>query len=134
MTVRSYHVTYAFQSESKLYNCLNVKEFLAQNRREIWSLTDCNGTRTHNHLVHEKLGEVQISLHKIVHVDWLRFFALHNKTDDERKGNAGGNGTAVEASWRTAKTYMQMTEEGRQLAKHLKALDSLATEDAVQTV
>ena len=32
--------------------------------------------------------------------------------DDERKGNAGGNGTAAEAK----------TEEGRQLAKHLKAL------------
>ena len=27
-TVCSYHVTYAFQSESTLYSCLNVKEFL----------------------------------------------------------------------------------------------------------
>ena len=31
----SYHVTHAFQSESKLYSCLNVKELLAQNRRDI---------------------------------------------------------------------------------------------------
>ena len=35
-----YHVTYVFQSESTLYSCLNVKEVLARNRREIWSLSD----------------------------------------------------------------------------------------------
>ena len=35
MSVRSYHVTYAFQSESTLYSCLNVKELLPRNRREI---------------------------------------------------------------------------------------------------
>ena len=34
----------------------------------------------------EELGEVQISLHKIVHVDWLRFCALRNKMDNERMG------------------------------------------------
>ena len=34
-TVCTYHVPYAFQSESTLYNCLNVKELLARNRREI---------------------------------------------------------------------------------------------------
>ena len=36
----SYHVTCAFQSESTLYICLNVKECLARNRRDIWSLSD----------------------------------------------------------------------------------------------
>ena len=35
MTVFSCHVTYAFQSESTLYSCLNVKELLARSRREI---------------------------------------------------------------------------------------------------
>ena len=51
-TVFSYHVTYAFQSESMFYSCLNVKElFLPRNRRNILSLSDCNGTQTHNHLV-----------------------------------------------------------------------------------
>ena len=35
LTVCSCHVTYAFQSESTLYTCLNVKELLAQSRREI---------------------------------------------------------------------------------------------------
>ena len=30
MTVCSYHVTYAFQSESTLYSLLNVKELLAR--------------------------------------------------------------------------------------------------------
>ena len=54
MTVRSYHVTYVFQSESTLYICLNVKELLVRSRREIWSLSDCNWTRTHNHLVHKR--------------------------------------------------------------------------------
>ena len=48
LTISSYHVTYAFQSESTLYSCLNVKELLAQNRREISSLSDYNGARTHN--------------------------------------------------------------------------------------
>ena len=30
---------------------LNVKELLARNMRDIWSLSDCHGTSTHNHLV-----------------------------------------------------------------------------------
>ena len=52
--VCSYHVTYAFQSESTLYSCLNVKELLARSRREIWNLIDCNWTRTHNYSVHKR--------------------------------------------------------------------------------
>ena len=51
VTVCSYHVMYAFQSESTLCSYLNVKEPLGQSRREIWRLSDCNWTRTHNHLV-----------------------------------------------------------------------------------
>ena len=35
ITLCSYHVTYAFQIEPTLYSCLNVKELLAQNRRNI---------------------------------------------------------------------------------------------------
>ena len=53
--VFSYHVTYAFQSEFALYSCLNVKKLLARNRRDIWSLSDCNGSRTHNHLVRKRI-------------------------------------------------------------------------------
>ena len=52
--VCSCHVTYAFQGESTLYSSLNVKKLLARSRREIWSLIDCNWTRTHNHLVHKR--------------------------------------------------------------------------------
>ena len=33
---------------------LNVKELLVRNRHEIWSLSNCNWTRTHNHLVHKR--------------------------------------------------------------------------------
>ena len=50
LTVCSYHFTYTFHSESTLYSCLNVKELLARNRRNIGSLSDCNGTLIHNHL------------------------------------------------------------------------------------
>ena len=45
MIVYSYHVTYLFHCESTLHSCLNVKEILAQSRRHIWRLSDCNGTR-----------------------------------------------------------------------------------------
>ena len=35
VTVYCYHVKYAFQSQCILYSCLNVKEFLARDRRKI---------------------------------------------------------------------------------------------------
>ena len=53
MTICSCHVTHAFQSESTLYSYLNVKELYARSTHEIWSLSDCSWTRTHNHLVHK---------------------------------------------------------------------------------
>ena len=40
--------------------------------------------------------------------------------DDERKGNAGGNSCG--------------SEEGKQLARHVEALESLASEDTIQTL
>ena len=52
--VSSNHVTYAFESESTLCSSQNVNKLLARNRRDIWSLRDCNGTQTHNHLVHKR--------------------------------------------------------------------------------
>ena len=55
LTVCSCHGTYAFQSQSTLYSCLNVTEILVQRRCEIWSLSDCNPTQTHNHLVHKRI-------------------------------------------------------------------------------
>ena len=54
LTLCYYHGPYAFQSKSKLYICLDVKELLARNRRDILSLSDCNRTRTHNHLVRKR--------------------------------------------------------------------------------
>ena len=56
LTVCSCHVIYGhgFQSESKVYICLNVKELFAQNMREIGTLSDCNWTGTHNNLVHKQ--------------------------------------------------------------------------------
>ena len=79
LTVRFCHVTYAFQSESRLYSCLNVKELLARIRRKIWSLSDWNWTRTHNHLVHKwtlnhlaKLASVRLWTKWL----WVRFQSL----------------------------------------------------------
>ena len=54
LTVCYYHVTYAFQNESTLYSCLNVKKFIARNRRDIWSLSDSSWIRTYNHLVRKQ--------------------------------------------------------------------------------
>ena len=42
---------YAIQSEFKLYSCLSIKELLAQNRRQIWSLSNCNWNLTQNLLI-----------------------------------------------------------------------------------
>ena len=54
LIVCTYHVTYAFQNESALYGCGKIKQLLAQNKRLIWSLSDCNATRIHNHLVRKR--------------------------------------------------------------------------------
>ena len=66
LAVCSCHVTYAFHSESTVYICLNFKELLARSRRKIWSLSDCNWTRTHNHLVHKRTLNHLVKL-----VKWL---------------------------------------------------------------
>ena len=63
-----YHVTYEFESESTLYSCLNVKELLARSRRHIWTLSECNGTRTHNHLLRKRTLNHSPKL-----VKWLSF-------------------------------------------------------------
>ena len=68
-TVCSCHVTHAFQSESTLYSCLNVKELLSRNKCDIWSLSDCNGTGTHNHLVRKRTLNYLAELAKLV--KWL---------------------------------------------------------------
>ena len=49
--------------------------------------------------------------------------------DGKRKGNASGNRNSC--GWWKQK---QKDEEGRQLAKHLEALDTLASEDSIQSV
>ena len=71
LTVCSYHVKYTFQSESTLYSCLNVKDLLARSRREIWSSSDCNWTRTHNHLVHKGTLNNLAKLAAIILAKWL---------------------------------------------------------------
>ena len=41
----------AFQSDTTVYSCLNVKETLLWSRPKIWSLSDCNWTLALNYLV-----------------------------------------------------------------------------------
>ena len=55
---------YAFHCEFALYSCLNVKELLAGKRRHIWSLSDCNGSWTHNRLVHKQTLKHLVKLAK----------------------------------------------------------------------
>ena len=51
LTVCSYHVTYAFQSESTLYSCLNVKELLAWSRQLfVYELSGCGFKSCCSHL------------------------------------------------------------------------------------
>ena len=57
----------AFHSESRLYTCLTVKELLAQKRHDIWSLSDSNGIRTHNHLVRKRTLNHLAKLAKFVY-------------------------------------------------------------------
>ena len=49
-----YHVMYAFQNESTIYSCLNVKELLVWNRHDIWSVSDSNEMWTYNHLIRKQ--------------------------------------------------------------------------------
>ena len=68
LTVSSCQVTYTFQSESTLHNFLNVKKLLLGSMRKIWSLSDCNWTRTQNHLV------CQRTLNHLAKVaEWLNY-------------------------------------------------------------
>ena len=46
-----YLVTHELQSQSTRYICLNIKEAFSRKRSDILNLSDCNGTRTHTHLV-----------------------------------------------------------------------------------
>ena len=45
---------YLFENEFTLCSCLNAKELLAWNRRDIGSLSDCNGIGAHDHLVRKQ--------------------------------------------------------------------------------
>ena len=75
LTLYYYHVTYVFQSESTL-NCLNVKELLARNRHNIWSLNYSNESWSLNHLVCERklthLANLVKWLSDRLRTKWLR--------------------------------------------------------------
>ena len=70
------HVTYAFQSESTLYSCLNVKELLAQSRHEIWRWSDCNWKRTQNHLVLKRVLSFRWVMHLLLQIQNIQLLIL----------------------------------------------------------
>ena len=76
LTVSYYHLTYEFQSESTLYNCLNVKKLLAFNRHDI-CLSGSNGIQTHNQLVHKQTLNVQLNWPNDWAVLWVLFCTVH---------------------------------------------------------
>ena len=71
LTVFSYHVTYAFQSDFIFNTCLNMKETLARSRCEIWSWVDCLPTWTCNHLVDNRTLMLLAQVAR-----WLSFFVV----------------------------------------------------------
>ena len=73
------HVTYAFQSESILYSCLNVKELLARKMRDIWNLGEWNGTRTRNHLVRKRVINWAFTLKRVR--DMIRTYTQLHRAD-----------------------------------------------------
>ena len=79
LTVSSYRVTYAFQTESRIYICLNVKELLAPNRRDIWNLTHCNEIRTHSQLVRKRTLNHLVKL--IKWLSWVVSTCLYGAFD-----------------------------------------------------
>ena len=79
LTVCYCHVMYAFQSESTLYSCLNVKERLAWSRREICILSDCNWTPTHNHLVRKQTHDKNI--YDVTGRDMIRTYSQIHHTN-----------------------------------------------------
>ena len=79
LTVGSCHVKYALQSESTLSSCLNVKEILARKIRKIWSLSDCNWTRTQNHLVCKRTLNHSAKLTKWL--SWVVSIYLYDVSD-----------------------------------------------------
>ena len=77
-----YYVTYAFQSESTLYSCLNVKKLLARSK-QAWYLKFkwLQQDRTHNHLVrvwiHLETPTVNDNLQQMHRTDK---YSQHNST------------------------------------------------------
>ena len=79
LPVCSCHATYAIQSKSTLYSCLNVKELLTRSRREIWSLSDFNWTRTQNHLVRNRTLNHLAKLVRLRIMFYILYFDLARK-------------------------------------------------------
>ena len=77
LTVCSYHTMHMCQSESTLHSCLNVKEPFALNKRDIWSLSNCNGIGTHNHLVRKQTVNLLVKLANDSAMLWVLICTVH---------------------------------------------------------
>ena len=81
LAVCYYHVTYVFQIVSTLYSCLNVKELLARNRHDVWSLSESNEIWTQNHLarIFQATIECRFSMKRVcdVIITYSQMHLLH---------------------------------------------------------
>ena len=66
-----------FLSESTLYSYLNVKEFFARDRRDIWSLSDSNGIPTQIHLLRKRTQKHLVKLANDSSVLWVLICTVH---------------------------------------------------------
>ena len=82
LTVCYYYIACAIESQSTLYIFLNLKEHHAPNRCNIWSLSDSNGTQTHNHLARKRTLNYLTKLSKWWAVFWILIcneVGIHNR-------------------------------------------------------
>ena len=76
LSVCSCHVMYAFQSESTLYSCLNVKELLARNRCKIWSLSDVFWQKAKTLQLFSEISSPNKSVGFWVNLLWVLYFII----------------------------------------------------------
>ena len=57
---------------------LNVKKFLARNKRDIWNFSNCNGIWTHNCLVRKRTPSHLAKLAKLASL--VKWFSVHLRT------------------------------------------------------
>ena len=86
---------------------MNVKELLAQNERDIWSLSNNNGIRTHNHLVRKRLLNIGPELHlNVLVTTW------QNISKDSKSPIFGLSWALLPTWFSCSKEYVSYSDDG----------------------